>query len=205
MKRVLCVLLILSLAVPVLLVSASAAEEYVFEWVNPEAVVLDDSYEMLPLSEYFFAYDGVIPDGYYTLCMFYSEDSSFFLTVSEPFYFVYSPDDEDILAIPVCLEAYGGDDITDVTYCDLLFGSFGTAVICAFGLNGSFLEIDSSLTLVLTSYSVVPSLSDYVSSDLFLGFMDEIIAILPVCVVAIVGYIGTRKGIAWIRDQLYGA
>ena len=154
MKRVLCVLLILALSVPVLLVPASAAEEYVFEWVNPEAVVLDDSYEMLPLSGYAFAYDGVIPDGYYTLRFFSSLDPSFYLAVNDPFYFVCSSDDEDILSIPVFLEVYDGDE-GESLYCDILFGSFGTAVVCAFGVDGDFVGIDSSLILVLTAVPAI--------------------------------------------------
>ena len=205
MKRVLCVLLILALSVPVLLVSASATEEYVFTWVNPEAVVLDD-YEMVVGSDYCFFYDGSISDGYYTACMLFEDDGDVFRFVfSDPFYVVFPTDMDTEYSISAFAECYENDTLVESGAFDLKFGKLGSVVICGLLLNGTLVNLDESMTFVLTSYSVVPSLSDYVSSDLFLGFMDEIIAILPVCVVAIVGYIGTRKGIAWVRDQLYGA
>lgn len=67
MKRVICVLLLLALTVPVLLLPASAAEEYVFEWVNPEAMMLDDSYLFNGFSGSFFVCQSLVPYDFYAV------------------------------------------------------------------------------------------------------------------------------------------
>ena len=68
MKRVLSVVLVLSILFPVLLLPAAAAEpeEYVFEYFEMPVVYVD--YPFLPNDDYsVFWYDGVLPEGVYTI------------------------------------------------------------------------------------------------------------------------------------------
>lgn len=48
-------------------------------------------------------------------------------------------------------------------------------------------------------------LSSVVTADLMQGVFDEIIALLPVCIPVMVGFIGLRKGISFVQSILYSA
>lgn len=45
-------------------------------------------------------------------------------------------------------------------------------------------------------------LSSVVSTDLLGGVLDEIIALLPVCIPVMIGFIALRKGIAFVQGML---
>ena len=53
--------------------------------------------------------------------------------------------------------------------------------------------------------SSVPSLSGIVDSGMLTGALDQVVSILPVLLVAIVSFIGIRKGISWLQNVLHGA
>lgn len=55
-------------------------------------------------------------------------------------------------------------------------------------------------TLLATS-----QLSTVVTSDLMSGVLDEVIALLPVCIPVMIGFIGLRKGIGFIQSVLHSA
>lgn len=48
-------------------------------------------------------------------------------------------------------------------------------------------------------------LSSVVTSDLMSGVLDEVIALLPVCIPVMIGFIGLRKGISFIQSVLHSA
>lgn len=48
-------------------------------------------------------------------------------------------------------------------------------------------------------------LSTVVTSDLMSGVLDEVIALLPVCIPVMIGFIGLRKGISFIQSVLHSA
>lgn len=58
--------------------------------------------------------------------------------------------------------------------------------------------------LVLAS-AATTKLSTVVTADLMQGVFDEIIALLPVCIPVMVGFIGLRKGISFVQSILYSA
>ena len=65
----------------------------------------------------------------------------------------------------------------------------------------SFIECSVALMPV----SSTSSLSEIVSADMMGGALDQIVALLPIAIVAVVCYIGLRKGISWFQDVLRGA
>lgn len=49
------------------------------------------------------------------------------------------------------------------------------------------------------------TLSTVVTADLLGGVFDEIVALLPVCIPVMVGFIAIRKGISFVRSILHSA
>lgn len=58
------------------------------------------------------------------------------------------------------------------------------------------------LTAVATSTG---QLANVVTADMMGGVLDEVIALLPVCVPVMIGFIGLRKGIGFIQSVLHSA
>lgn len=48
-------------------------------------------------------------------------------------------------------------------------------------------------------------LAAVVTSDMLQGVLDEIISLLPICIPVLIGFIGLRKGIAFIQNILHSA
>jgi len=49
------------------------------------------------------------------------------------------------------------------------------------------------------------ALSSVVTADLLGGVLDEIVALLPVCIPVMIGFIALRKGIAFVSHILHSA
>ena len=49
------------------------------------------------------------------------------------------------------------------------------------------------------------TLSSVVTADLLGGVFDEIVALLPVCIPVMVGFIAIRKGISFVQGILHSA
>lgn len=49
------------------------------------------------------------------------------------------------------------------------------------------------------------SLSSVVTADMLGGVLDEIVALLPVVLPVMIGFIGLRKGISFVQSVLHGA
>ena len=52
---------------------------------------------------------------------------------------------------------------------------------------------------------VTTGLSDVVTSGMLEGVLDEIVGLLPVCIPVLIGFIGLRKGIAFVQSILHSA
>lgn len=63
----------------------------------------------------------------------------------------------------------------------------------------------AALAPVLAASTSTAKLSSVVTADLMQGVFDEIIALLPVCIPVMVGFIGLRKGISFVQSILYSA
>lgn len=109
MKRVLC-LLLLALTVPVLLIPASAAEEYVFEWVNPEVMLLGDAFSFGAFEDMFLMFDGLLPEGTYRVD-FYNDSAEFDLScfLSEAVCLEYSDYDGQLGCFISCVISFQSD------------------------------------------------------------------------------------------------
>lgn len=55
---------------------------------------------------------------------------------------------------------------------------------------------------VLTAAS---GLSDIVTTEMMSGVLDEIVALLPVVIPVMIGFIGLRKGISFLQGVLHSA
>jgi len=49
------------------------------------------------------------------------------------------------------------------------------------------------------------ALGSVITSDLLAGVLDEIVGLLPVCIPVMIGFIGLRKGIAFVQSILHSA
>lgn len=48
-------------------------------------------------------------------------------------------------------------------------------------------------------------LSKVVTPEMLSGVLDEVVSLLPVCIPVMIGFIGLRKGIAFIQSILHSA
>lgn len=93
MKRVFLVFLAFLLFVPVLLIPAGASEEYLFEYVNPNIMLLDDSFVAPVFEGYYFVYPGFLPEGLYSASFVVAdqpEDEVITFSLSDDLDIVYS-------------------------------------------------------------------------------------------------------------------
>ena len=48
-------------------------------------------------------------------------------------------------------------------------------------------------------------LDSVITSEMLEGVLDEIVSLLPVCIPVLIGFIGLRKGIAFVQSILHSA
>ena len=48
-------------------------------------------------------------------------------------------------------------------------------------------------------------LSSVVTADMLTGVLDEVVALLPVCIPVMIGFIALRKGIGFVQSILHSA
>ncbi len=48
-------------------------------------------------------------------------------------------------------------------------------------------------------------LNEVVTNTMLSGVLDEVVSLLPVCIPVMIGFIGLRKGIAFIQSILHSA
>ena len=61
-------------------------------------------------------------------------------------------------------------------------------------------------TMILaTASSTTGKIADVVTSGMMQGVLDEVIALLPVCIPVMISFIGLRKGISFIQSVLHAA
>lgn len=59
--------------------------------------------------------------------------------------------------------------------------------------------------LFVTTLSGATDLSTIVTPEMLSGVLDEIVGLLPVVIPVMIGFIGLRKGIGFIRSVLHSA
>lgn len=60
-------------------------------------------------------------------------------------------------------------------------------------------------SILLDGEAAATALSGVVTSELLGGVFDEILALLPVCIPVMVGFIAIRKGISFVKNILHSA
>lgn len=48
-------------------------------------------------------------------------------------------------------------------------------------------------------------LDSVITAEMLGGVLDEIVALLPICIPVLIGFIGLRKGIAFVQSILHSA
>lgn len=48
-------------------------------------------------------------------------------------------------------------------------------------------------------------LDTVITSEMLEGVLDEIVSLLPICIPVLIGFIGLRKGIAFVQSILHSA
>lgn len=59
--------------------------------------------------------------------------------------------------------------------------------------------------VIMTVATATSKLSEVVTADAMAGVLDEVVALLPVCIPVMIGFIGLRKGISFIQGILHSA
>lgn len=59
--------------------------------------------------------------------------------------------------------------------------------------------------MLLTAEPVASGLAGVVTAEMLSGVLDEIVALLPVCIPTMIGFIALRKGISFIQGVLRSA
>ena len=200
MKRLSCLLVCLALLLPALAVTAFASTSYVFYSYEPVAFYSGDfDFSAVPENTVLYVYDGVLPEGKYTVSLEAVLYSMQMLGVVDDFYF-NGTDYEGVVNVQVY---YDGEFMYDAT-----------APVVMRVVNGvTLLSLDlSSLYTDNTEFPIVEfvakfdsSLSNFLSVDILQGVLDYIWVLIPVTLSVLVGYVGIRKGISWLMRILRSA
>ena len=202
MKRlcsiIMVLLLCLAMAVPVF---AAEQQEYVFELMP--SISMFDSFDFVHDDGRLFLYEGRLPEGMYEVTYFWPTDSGVVpVVLDEPIYVNYSTELEGFMSSVHCFTFSGsfGTASFDVVLADS-FSELGASVMV------TFIDFPSDSPLgdpyfVFTSVESSLKLADYFNADTLAATLDHLIALLPVVLSVIVGYIGLRKAIGWLLSVL---
>lgn len=61
------------------------------------------------------------------------------------------------------------------------------------------------MTMFLTGAATSSALADVVTAEMLSGVLDQIVALLPVVIPVMIGFIGLRKGISFVQGILHSA
>jgi len=210
LKRFLCLSLALLLLIPVLLLPAAAAErkEYVFEYVEPVATYSND-YEFSDFKWNALFCDEIPPNGVYRLSFVFNGVPY----ITFPFELNLGPD----LECPYEISLGDWDDSIHGLDHDFLL-SFSKGDVNAYGYPFYFRvvyydengELWTSLYFSLKDFSSVKlipydpifdSLTGAFSADPH-ALLSHVLSLLPIVLPVVVGFIGIRKAVAWLRSKL---
>lgn len=69
----------------------------------------------------------------------------------------------------------------------------------------SFIVSPAVIRASRAAASATGKISGVVTADMMNGVLDEVIALLPVCIPVMISFIGLRKGISFIQSVLHAA
>jgi len=58
---------------------------------------------------------------------------------------------------------------------------------------------------VVATATTTTGLADIITADMMGGVLDEVVALLPVCIPVMIGFIALRKGISFVQGILHSA
>ena len=190
-RRFVSLFMVLILAVPLLLVGVSAADDvsdrYVFQYVDSGVFVCS-----VPLPPGCYSLSFLDFD-FGTIYVSYDLEFDGFLVSLHQFVFTDDVGDSDV-SLAICSNL--DDDSGAIEF-----------FLDGFPFDLGHLESDPAVDLsdpffcfVFVPFEV--GLSSYLSPDSFSIAMDEVLLLIPVVLGVTVSYIGIRKGIAWLTQVL---
>ncbi len=223
MKRILCITLALLLLFPILLLSTAAAEpeEYVFEYVEPVALMSDD-YDFDAFGSACYRCSSLVPEGYYRLQVILEDKY-----LSPVFYFSPAPlvpgepggvyDSKSyfspVLFPEVISFSLSGNLLRNK---NVSFQYYSSVIVMGDGSDYystiSFLRNEGSSSFSLSNAVVSMISVDIISENLAGSLSSEpyaafssILSILPLVIPVLVSFIGIRKAISYVRSKANGS
>lgn len=174
MKRLICLFLAVAMVFSMLLVGARAAEEYVFEWVNPDVVFFED-YDFIDSGAAFYYCSQTISNGLYYLD-FWVFIEGFVLQCSSEISLMFSVDDSNDLSAAVSVPCVlSSDSASEEFLLDFEFIVFGDGVVCLVSDSGTELGGFDSYSFTLSSILAPAGISPIFEA---IPFLDVILASL---------------------------
>ena len=192
MKKVICLLFAAALLLPILVVPAAASAGYEFYYMEPVAM-FDGSIDFQKGSS-LFVYEGILPEGRYSVVAYGNYGDVPFEIKIEPF---------DV--------RFDSGTYTGESQCSLSLDAPGVFVPCeislhieddctcfVFYLEGWSVEQGAALLESAVFYPMDADLSAVVTSDMLSDILGNVVALLPAVLFVVVGYIGLRKAIGFL-------
>ena len=201
MKRffVLFVAVLFCASVLVVPVFASDPTEYVFEFMPDIALYRD--YVFTREGEKAF-YEGRLPEGTYNAFIF--SDGGWLPFGISPVTVQYSMEDVQY-GFRYCFTDVSFADGSRITFLVAdTYDLIGASVFVVYSFEGRVALDGLMFKLVPVGGSSV-SISDYVSSDILSGVLDNVLALVPACLFVVISYLGIRKAVVFLRDVLHAA
>lgn len=86
-----------------------------------------------------------------------------------------------------------------------VLGTVATAAKAVAGTDASAAKAVVGTVAAVATGTTPTGLADVVTAEMMGGVLDEVVALLPVCIPVMIGFIALRKGISFISAILHSA
>lgn len=184
MKRFFALFVVLIFMVSAMCIPVFAANSIVFERSGSK----------------FITSDQLVP-GEYTVVVS-NPATSDKLEITKPYYIDFVPDNSFI--IPSIDILHNGEPTT--YFFGISWWEGAIEFVMMDDVDNSFPMDDGfTVTFIPLVTETAPHITDFVSSDMLSGALDQVVALIPVVVGCIVAFVGIRKGISFLQQIMHSA
>lgn len=203
MKRAIVAAVCLALLLPVLAVVGYASTSYTFYRYEP-ATLYGETSDFFPDDEdpIYFRYDGILPAGKYKVTVLGEIDGHAYETTSEGDGINITSDG---FAGPVSCSCYVDGVFTESIVYDVNIFFEDELTFFSVSVDGGHIVVGLFTVAHFELVDDAVSLTDYVTAESMDAILDEVVALIPVVLTVIVGYIGIRKVISWLQGVLHNS
>ena len=191
MKKVICLLFAAALLLPILVVPAAASARYEFYYMEPVAM-FDGSIEFGD-DGLRFLYDGVLPNGRYSVIAYGNYNGYPVEVRLEPFEVILDSG------------SFSCETTCDVSLqpgffvpCTVSLSIEDDCTCFVFLLDGWTVEEGAAILDSAVFYPMDADLSSVVTSDMLSDILGNVVALLPAVLFVAVGCVGLRKAIGFV-------